>query len=69
MKYEENTYICGECGSNKVAELSYTDSNTMDFVEQLEPTTYPEHFYICYNKECDEQFLEELTSYKEYNND
>ena len=69
MKYEEDTYVCGKCGENKVAELSYTNSNTMEFVQQLEQTTYPEHFYICYNTKCDEEFLEELTSYKENKND
>jgi len=63
MKYEEDRLICGSCGSDKVAEMSYTDSNTEELVLCLDQTTYPEHFYICYNDNCDEEFIEELTSY------
>ncbi len=62
---EEDTFICGSCGSDAVAELAYVNSNSFEFVQDLEQSTYPEHFYICYNSKCDEEFLEELTSYKE----
>ena len=64
-KKEEDTYICGSCGSDKVAELAYVNSNSFEFVQDLEQSTYPEHFYICYNSKCDEEFIDELTSYKE----
>ena len=64
-KKEENTLICGACGSDKVAELAYVNSNSFEFVQDLEQSTYPEDFYICYNSKCDEEFIEELTSYKE----
>tara|TARA_R100000234_G_scaffold84031_1_gene53319 strand:+ start:374 stop:649 length:276 start_codon:yes stop_codon:yes gene_type:complete len=64
-KKEEDTFICGSCGSDKVAELAYVNSNSFEFVQDLEQSTYPEHFYICYNEKCNEEFLEELTSYKE----
>jgi len=64
-KKEENTYICGACGSDKVAELAYVNSNSFEFVQDLEQSTYPEHFYICYNSKCDEEFIDELTSYME----
>jgi len=62
MKYEEDTLVCGYCGSDNVGSLSISNPNTLEHIDMIDEDVIGENHY-CYNDECEIEILEELTSY------
>lgn len=62
MKYEEDTLICGACGSDNIGSLSVSNPNTDEHIYFLDEEVIEENHY-CFNDDCKVETLDELTSY------
>jgi len=60
---EEDTLICGNCGSDNISQVAKVNPNTLELDEFFEECLFDEPYY-CNNEDCLVETFEEATSYK-----
>lgn len=60
---EEDTLICGQCGSDNISQMAKVNPNTLELDEFVEECLFDEPYY-CNNEDCLVETFDEATSYK-----
>lgn len=59
---EEDTLICGQCGSDNISQMAKVNPNTLELDEFVEECLFDEPYY-CNNEDCLVETFDEATSY------
>lgn len=59
---EEDTLVCGQCGSANILQWAKVNPNNMEIEEFADYGLFDEPYY-CYNDDCSVETFDEATSY------
>ena len=59
---EEDTLICGDCGSDNISQMAKVNPNTLELDEFADEGLFDKPYY-CNNEECKVETFDEATSY------